>query len=136
MSKKLTALVLLLAAAAYADEPVFAPAKNQTMEQMDLDKTYCSGWALEQTKKSDTANTEVKTEGSAVRGGARGAAAGAAIGAAAGNAGQGAAIGAAVGGVARRRAAKRAQAEQKAATGDFYYRSLSACMEGKGYSVH
>ena len=136
MTRKLAVLIILATTLAEAKEPVFAPAKNQTMEQMEQDKHYCSGWAMEQTKNSDTANTEIKTEGQAIKGGARGAAAGAAIGAAAGNAGQGAAIGAAVGGVARRRAAKRAQAEQKAATGDYYYRSLTACMQGKGYTAH
>jgi hypothetical protein len=136
MIQKTTALLILLSAIAQAKEPVFAPAKEQTMEQMEQDKTYCSGWAMEQTKKSDTANTQVKTEGAAVRGGARGAAGGAAIGAAAGDAGKGAAIGAAVGGVAARRQAKRAKAQQQAATGDYYYRSLSACMQGKGYSVN
>jgi hypothetical protein len=135
MIKKILPFILLGVSVAQANEPVFAPTKNQTMEQMEQDKTYCTGWATEQTKKSDTANTEVKTEGTAVRGGARGAAAGAAIGAAAGDAGKGAAVGAAVGGVASRRRAKAAQGQQQAATGDYYYRSLSACMEGKGYSV-
>jgi len=136
MIKKAAVFVILLSAVAQAKEPVFAPAKNQTMEQMEQDKTYCSGWAMEQTKKSDTANTEVPVHGSAVRGGARGAAGGAAIGAAAGDAGKGAAIGAAVGGVAARRQAKRAKAQQQAATGDYYYRSLSACMQGKGYTAN
>src|SRR4051812_33529402 len=107
MTKKIAACLLFLAAVAHAKEPVFAPTKNQTMEQMEQDKTYCSGWAMEQTKKSDPANTEVKTEGSAVRGGARGAATGAAIGAAAGGgAGKGAAVGAAVVGISSRRQAK------------------------------
>jgi hypothetical protein len=138
MIKRMAACLLLLTTVAHAKEPVFAPAKNQTMEQMDQDKTYCSGWAMEQTKKSDTANTQVKTEGSAVRGGARGAATGAAIGAAAGGGGgaaKGAAVGAAVVGISARRQAKRAKAEQQAETGDYYYRSLSACMQGKGYLV-
>ena len=136
MFKKVAVLMILMTAIAQAQEPVFAPAKNQTPEQMAQDKTYCSGWAMEQTKKSDTANTEVPVQGSAVRGGARGAAAGAAIGAAAGDAGKGAAIGAAAAGVAARRRAKRAKAQQQAATGDYYYRSLSACMQGKGYTSH
>jgi hypothetical protein len=136
MKRWLVAFTLAFSIASVeAAEPVFFPAKNQTVEQMDQDKTYCTGWAMEQTKKSDTANAEVKTEGSAVRGGARGAAAGAAIGAAAGDAGKGAAVGAAVVGVASRRRAKRAEAGQQAAMGDYYYRSLSACMQGKDYSV-
>jgi len=136
MIKRTTAFLLLLGTVAQAKEPVFFPTKNQSTEQMEQDKTYCSGWAMEQTKQSDTANTKVKTEGSAVRGGARGAAGGAAIGAAAGDAGKGAAIGAAVGGVAARRRAKRAEGQQQAATGDYYYRSLTACMQGKGYSAN
>jgi hypothetical protein len=136
MNSIFAAMLLLMGTAVMAVEPVFAPAKDQTMEQMEQDKTYCKGWAMEQTQKSDTANTDVPVKGSAARGGARGAAAGAAIGAAAGNAGQGAAVGAAVGGIAARRAAKRAKAEQHAAAGDYYYRSLSACMQGKGYTAH
>ena len=131
MAKKIAVLMIFLATAAQAKEPVFAPTKNQTMEEMEQDKTYCIGWATEQTKKSDTANTQVKTEGAAVRGGARGAAAGAAIGAAAGDAGKGAAVGAAVVGIAARRRAKAAQAQQQAATGDYYYRSLSRLHAGQ-----
>jgi hypothetical protein len=135
MIKKLAVLILFAAGVIQAAEPVFFPVKEQSLEQMEQDKTYCTGWAVEQTKKSDTANTEVKTEGAAVRGGARGAAAGAAIGAAAGDAGKGAAVGAAVVGISARRQAKRAKAQQQAETGDYYYRSLSACMQSKGYSV-
>jgi hypothetical protein len=133
---KKAAAMLFLTSLVLAEEPVFFPAKEQTSQQMDQDKVYCEGWAKEQTLKSDTANTQVQTEGAAVRGGARGAAAGAAIGAAAGSAGTGAAVGAAVGGVAARRRAKRAKAGQQAATGDYYYRSLTACMQNKGYTVH
>ena len=135
MTEQLIALILLLGTVVHAKEPVFFPAKNQTTQQMDQDRMYCDGWSREQTQKSDTANTKVQTQGAAVRGGARGAAAGAAIGAAAGNAGKGAAVGAAVVGISARRQAKRAEASQQAATGDYYYRSLSACMQGKGYSV-
>src|SRR5262245_39585583 len=123
MFKKLVTLLLISTSVAYAiTEPVFFPTKNQTQEQMAQDKMYCEGWAKEQTQKSDTANTQVKTEGSAVRGGAKGAAAGAAIGAAAGNAGKGAAVGAAVGGLASHRRAKMAKQGQQVATGDYYYR--------------
>lgn len=116
-------------------EPVFSPGKGQTMEQMTQDKVYCQGWAQEQTKQSDTASATVKTEGSAVKGAARTGAAGAMIGAAAGDAGKGAAVGAAVGAASGRRKAKAAESGQKQATSEYYYRSLSACMESKGYSV-
>jgi hypothetical protein len=130
-----TSLVLGAGVAAAVTEPVFFPAKGQTTEQMTQDKIYCQGWAQEQTKHSDTANATVNKQGSAVKGAAKTAAVGAAIGAAAGNAGKGAAVGAAVGGASGRRRANQAEAQQKQATTDYYYRSLSGCMEGKGYTV-
>ncbi len=95
-------------------------------------------------------------KGGAVRGGARGAAAGAAIGAIAGDAGKGAAIGAAAGGMggaARKRDQQRdqaaaqkqyeaqladAQAKQNAeikGKQDQFKRAMTACLEGKGYTV-
>jgi len=136
-SSMLLAGILMLGAgvAAAVTEPVYFPSKGQTTEQMTQDKIYCQGWAQEETKKSDTANATVNKQGSAVKGAAKTAAVGAAIGAAAGDAGKGAAVGAAVGGASGRRRANQAEAQQKAATSDYYYRSLSACMESKGYSV-
>ena len=115
-------------------EPVFFPAKQQTTEQMQQDKIYCEGWALEQAKASDTADAKTP-ENNGVKTAAKGAAVGAAGGAIGGDAGKGAAIGALVGGVAGRRQQKRAEAGKEQALVDYYYRSLSGCMEGKGYSV-
>jgi hypothetical protein len=90
-------------------------------------------------------------EGGAVRGAARGAAVGAVGGAIAGDAGKGAAIGAAsgalIGGMRRRdqqrQAAAYQQSQQRAAApapaanaaADSYRRAMSACLQGRGYTV-
>ena len=97
------------------------------------------------------------TEGGLVRGGARGAAVGAVGGAIAGDAGKGAAIGAATGallGGMRRNDQRRKQAQQQqnydqqvrqqqaqqqqanTAGRDGYNRAMTACLEGRGYSVN
>ena len=97
------------------------------------------------------------TEGGLVRGGARGAALGAVGGAIAGDAGKGAAIGAATGalfGGMRRNDQRRRQAQEQenyqrqvqqqqaqqqqsnAAARDGYNRAMTACLEGRGYSVN
>ncbi len=117
-----------------AAEPVYFPAKQQTPEQLQQDKTYCEGWAHQQTKQSDTAAAKTP-EKSGARTGAKGAAIGAAGGAIGGDAGKGAAIGALVGVAAGRSAQRRAEQDKKQALSDYYYRSLAGCMEGKGYTV-
>jgi hypothetical protein len=119
---------------AWAAEPVVFPAKGQTPEQLNTDKTYCTGWAHEQTKQSQTANAATP-QNTGVRAGAKGAAIGAAGGAIGGDAGKGAAIGALVGVVAGRSAQRQAKAAKQQATLDYYDRSFSACMENKGYTV-
>lgn len=95
-------------------------------------------------------------QGGAVRGAARGAAVGAVGGAIAGDAGKGAAIGAAsgalIGGMRRRdqqrQAAAYQQSQQQAAASaaasapppnaaaDAYRRAMSACLQGRGYTVN
>jgi hypothetical protein len=126
--------VVTSGATALAAEPVYFPAKQQTAEQMEQDKTYCEGWALEQTKKSDTAAAKTP-EKSGARSGAKGAAIGAAGGAIGGDAGKGAAIGALVGVVAGRSADRQAKDAKDQALSNYFYRSLAGCMEGKGYTV-
>jgi hypothetical protein len=92
---------------------------------------------------------EEKATGAGAKGAAGGALVGAGVGAIAGNAGAGAAVGAAGGAVAGHRKKKAAgeQAEQnaqadaqaqnqaQAATIDTFKRSMSACLESKGYTV-
>jgi len=136
------------------------PSDNQTKDQQLLDEQQCYGWAKENTGidpatvKANTdsaaraaqAKTDSATKGAAVGGAARGAVGGAAIGAIAGDAGTGAAIGAAAGAVGGRRARKQASAQaaqagaassqqqvaQQVAT---FKKAMTACLEGRGYSV-
>jgi hypothetical protein len=136
------------------------PAKEQTKEQQTKDEQECYAWANEQstidpsapTANSDSAakaaqaKTDSATAGAAVGGAARGAAGGAVIGAIAGDAGEGAAIGAVAGAVGGRRARKQAsrqageQAKQQteaasAQKTETFKKAMSACLEGRGYTV-
>jgi hypothetical protein len=134
------------------------PAKGQTKDQQTLDEKACTEWAVAQgadaSKQADVAasgqaakgQAAEATTGAAVVGAAKGAAGGAAIGAIAGDAGKGAAIGAVAGAMGGRRAKKQAEAQaqkqgeaQAAAYNqqqiDAYKKALSACLEGKGYTV-
>jgi hypothetical protein len=136
------------------------PSKDQTKDQQLADEQQCWAWAKDQTKidpatlhantdsaaRAAQAKTDSATKGAAVGGAARGAVGGAAIGAIAGDAGTGAAIGAAAGAVGGRRARKQASAQaaqagaassqqqvaQQLAT---FKKAMTACLEGRGYSV-
>jgi len=136
------------------------PSKDQTKDQQLADEQQCWAWAKDQTKidpatlhantdsaaRAAQAKTDSATKGAAVGGAARGAVGGAAIGAIAGDAGTGAAIGAAAGAVGGRRARKQASAQaaqavaassqqqvaQQVAT---FKKAMTACLEGRGYSV-
>ncbi len=136
------------------------PAKEQTKEQQAKDEQECYAWANEQSQidpaapkansdsaaKAAQAKTDSATAGAAVGGAARGAAGGAVIGAIAGDAGTGAAIGAVGGAVGGRRAKKAAekqagqQAKQQteaasAQKTETFKKAMSACLEGRGYTV-
>jgi hypothetical protein len=136
------------------------PAKGQTPEQQSQDEQACYTWSKEQSgidpatvkanpdsaMKAASAKVDTAAQGAAVRGAARGAAGGAVVGAIAGDAGTGAGVGAVVGAVGGRRAKKQAkkQAEQQAsqqanawAAGqiDTFKKGMTACLEGKGYTV-
>jgi len=142
---------LFFSPTALAQQPIIYPAKGQSAEQQKKDEGECHVWAKESTGIDPAAvamNAPAQETGPAVGGGERvrgaagGAAGGAAIGAVAGNAGKGAAIGAVVGTLgggaqARRNQEARnqqaqAQQQDKIKT---YYRAVSACMEGRGYTI-
>ncbi len=142
------------APAAAPSGPVIYPAKGQTPEQQQKDKTECYAWATQQTGYDPVAEVQAQAQGQAapaqpqggaVKGAAKGAAAGAAIGAVAGDAGKGAAVGATAGGIGgagkkRKAAAEQQQtaAEQQAASSQRlagYQKAFGACMEGRGYTV-
>ena len=136
------------------------PAKGQSKDQQALDQKECYTWAVANTgvdpdkvgvnADSAAAAGEAKGDsaatGAGVRGAARGAAGGAAVGAIVGDAGTGAAVGAVTGLAAGRRARKQAQKQgeqqavaqaQSQAAGkiDTFKKGMSACLEGKGYTV-
>lgn len=136
------------------------PAKSQTAAQQEADEQACYKWAGEQTGidpatvktnpdsagKAAAAKTDSAAGGAAVKGAARGAVGGAVVGGIAGDAGTGAAIGAVAGAAGGRRAKKgaekqaaqqgqaadAAQANQKIET---FKKAMSACLEGREYSV-
>ena len=136
------------------------PSNNQTADQQLLDEQQCYAWAKENTgidpatlkantdsaAKASQAKMDSASRGAAVGGAARGAAGGAAIGAITGDAGTGAAVGAAAGAVAGRRARKQASAkaanagaaqaqQQVAQKVDTFKKAMTACLEGRKYSV-
>jgi hypothetical protein len=136
------------------------PAKGQTADQQKQDEQGCYAWAKEQSgidpatvttnpdsaKEAAGAKVDSAGAGAGFKGGARGAAGGAIVGGIAGDAGTGAAIGAVTGVAAGRRAKKQAkkQAEQQAVQQgnaqaaqqvETFKKGMSACLEGKGYTV-
>lgn len=146
----LLALALLASAWAPAQaEPMIYPKNGQTADQQSRDRYECHVWSVQQSGFDPSNPGAAKGSGSSqsgstgremLRGGARGAAAGAAIGAIAGDAGKGAAIGATAGGLGRAfKERDRQRAEAAAPTSNpaqqNYDRALSACLDGRGYSV-
>ncbi len=146
------------AVSALAAELMVFPAKGQSQEQMEKDKSDCYTWAKQQTgfdpMKAQTGQAPPPQSqgpsGERVKGAARGAAVGAVAGEVANdNAGKGASAGAAAGVVAggmktRQQRRQQTQEQQQAsqqqqATNDealnAYNRALGACLEGKGYTV-
>ena len=159
MKKMMFALFLLFLSAvmagnAVAQGAVIYPAKGQSHEQMEKDKSECYTWAKQQTgfdpmqagAASQPPPPSQPIGGERVRGAARGAAVGAVVGEiASDDAGKGAAAGAAggamVGGMKqrdKRRQQAEAQQQQSAAVSQNqsnYNKAYGACMEGRGYTV-
>ncbi len=151
-------LAVLWAGAAMAEDLIIFPAKGQSQEQLEKDKSECYAWAKKQTgfdpaaaaRTSSPPPQSQERQGEVVRGAGRGALVGAVVGEIANdNAGKGAAAGAAggalIGGMRRRdKAARDAQAQQQYAAQETaqyeakrssYNRACTACLEGKGYTV-
>ena len=142
---------LLAAGPALAQQLMVFPNEGQSQEQQNIDRGDCHGWAVSQTgydpalASTTPPPSSEPAQGGVVRGAARGAATGAVVGAIAGDAGKGAAAGAAAGGLfggmRRRDQQRQQQAEQQnwqaqqEAQRQNYRRGLSACLEGKGYTV-
>lgn len=154
-----------IAPAVLAQELFVYPAKGQNQAQQDRDRYECHSWAAQQTGFDPTRGSMAAApapsaapapeppQGGLLRGAARGAAIGAVGGAIAGNAGKGAAIGAGtgalIGGFRRRDQLQREAAQQSTyqqqqggvesqqrSRRDAYNRAMSACLQGRGYSVN
>lgn len=150
------ALALLLATViaspiSSAQNMIVYPAKGQSQEQQQRDRYECHSWAVGQTGFDPSTATAAAPpppppQGGVIRGAGRGAAIGAVGGAIGGNAGKGAAIGAATGAMVgglrqrdQRRQQEAAQSQQNsaaAAQSNAYNRALSACLQGRGYTVN
>lgn len=135
------------------------PSQGQSVEKQDRDRYECHRWAVSQTgfdpseARDDFGQVVLVPVPPAgmetVRGTLVGAALGAGLGAVSGHAGQGAAIGAGVGAIAgaateaaRQQALEDSEARESAARRaealedrSLYNRALSACLEGRGYTV-
>lgn len=160
----LTALILVVMAAQHAAAQhlnfIIYPARGQSQQQLQQDRIECQTWATQQTGFDPLAmpmatappppGAQGSAVGGAVRGGAVGAATGLAIGSLSGDAGRGAATGAIAGGVfgglsshSRQQDAQRAQqqwanqqASQHMQQRNAFDRAFTACMTGRGYTVH
>ena len=100
-------VALLLHGTAVAQDLFIYPAKNQSKEQMEKDKSECYSWAKGETAFDPMATPQATTAqppqkksvtGGVAKGGLRGGALGLGIGAITGSSGKGAARGALVGG--------------------------------------
>lgn len=134
---------------ANAQSLIVYPARGQSQEQAEKDKTECFSWARQQTGFDPTAShappPTQAPQGGVARGAARGAAVGVVGGAIAGDAGKGAAIGAAsgalIGGFRRRDQVRQQEytqqqyAAQQSEQHANYNRACSACLEARGYTV-
>jgi hypothetical protein len=132
------------------------PGKGQNQAQQDKDRYECHSWAVQQTgfdpSRTQSANSQSAQQRQSsspppiLQGAARGAALGAVGGAITGNAGKGAAAGAAMGGMVggfRRRDERIRQADARADAQSAshpgrpaYMRAMSACLQGRGYTVN
>ncbi len=148
--------VFFCAASASAQTDMYIyPAKGQNQAQQDRDRYECHSWAVQQTgfdpsrpqaPSSQVSRQNEPSQPYVLQGAGRGAALGAVGGAITGDAGKGAAAGAAMGGIVgafRRHDEGRRQADVRAdaaAAGNpgrsAYMRAMSACLQGRGYTVN
>lgn len=165
MRSLVTMVLIIMTGSAAASADLFIyPNMGQDQEQQRRDRYECHVWASQQSgfdpstyqAPQPVRYPHVVRHGDSdlnpVTGAAGGAAAGAVGGAIAGDAGKGAAIGAGVGAVLgafhtlmrqdqqhdRRAEIEKKRAEQEAETQRLrndYNRAISACLEGRGYTV-
>jgi hypothetical protein len=135
----LAVLAAAFVAPALAQQLYVYPTKGQSADQQSRDESECHGWAAQQSGYNPYMSSgQTQPSGGILRGAAGGAALGAIGGAIAGDAGKGAAIGAATGGLfggLRQHRQRQDQAYQSQQGNDAYLRALTACLQGRGYSV-
>jgi hypothetical protein len=148
----LIAVLATLAPNAGAQHPIAYPAKGQSADKQNADEAYCRNWTQSRTGISQQMADAPPAQqtgpavggGQRARGALRGAAAGAVIGGVVNDdAGHGAGVGAAAGVVAggmrarqERRQANAAAQSQQSSTLATFNQAYSACLEGRGYTVH
>ena len=147
------AAMAMLTGAPSAQALYVYPAQGQSAEQTQKDQYECHTWAVGQTgydptnpSSNVTAPAQAGNDGTVLRGALRGAAVGGVVGAITDNSvGNSMAAGAAAGGLLgtfRRVDQSRAVADQQQAAaqtnaarlGD-YNKALTACLQGRGYTV-
>ena len=146
-----TALVLAVTTPAPGQQLMIYPGKGQSPEQQSRDQAECHSWAVQQSgfdpasPPPPAAVAGSGPQGGVLQGAARGAVVGVVGGAIMGDAGKGAAVGAATGGLIggfrrvdqqREIAQQQAQYDQQIAyMRQNYNRAMSACLQGRGYTV-
>jgi len=138
-------VTLATSAVVWAADIFVYPKEGQSAEQQATDEAECRSWATSETGfNPDYAPSEEEAgKGKVAKNTAIGAAGGAAGGAVLGEvigdrAGLGALAGGALGGYIGHRKGKDSKEDAQeavAAEEDAYNRALSACLEGRGYSV-
>jgi len=115
------------------------PRSGQSAAQQETDTAECHLWAVQQSGFNPFAGSGGRAQtGGIIGGGATGAAVGAVGGAIGGNAGRGAAIGAGTGallGGMRQHNHNRNVNSMNSQMQRAYNRAITACLEGRGYSV-
>jgi len=149
----LALLPVLSIGMARANELTIYPAKDQSAEQQEKDKSECYSWAKNDSgfdpmavlKTTILAPTTEKKKGGVAKGAAVGAICGKVLGSSSKTTKKSAAAGALVGGARQSSSNKKAEQErqqweqQKSANyannRNNYNRAYAACLEGRGYSV-
>lgn len=151
--------VLLAPLSVGAQDLFIYPSQGQSQDQQDRDRFECHNWASQQTGFDPTRMAQAPgaappqkeaPQGGVLQGGLRGGAIGAVGGAIGGDVKKGAAIGAAsgalIGGFRRndqkrrqkqeRQNYRQAQSQHDAQLRNSYNRAMTACLQGRGYTVN
>jgi uncharacterized protein YcfJ len=128
-----------MVASSVSAQPVFYPGKGQSQKRQNSDLRACHQWAVQQTGFDPSlAQAPPQRTGGVAKGALAGGAVGGVAGSFNANAGRGAVAGAAVGGLiggVRQHNQNSRANDRQAQNMDAFNRALSACMNGRGYTV-